>query len=67
MVGVLIKYGTMNEDIVLDSHSTVWDQLGPLVKGFQKDRGSPRLFENYEYLAKRKAEWVKDHPQLYKE
>ncbi len=56
MVGLLIKYDSMNEDMVLDLHWTVWDKLGPLVKGFQKARESPRFFENYEYLAKRKAE-----------
>jgi len=67
MVGVLIKYGTMNEDIVLDSHSTAWDKLGPLVKGLQKERESPRLLENYEYFAKRKSEWVKEHPPVFQQ
>ena len=67
MVGVLIKYGAMNEDIVLDCHSTVWGKLGPLVKGLQKERGSPRLLENYEYLAKRKSEWVKEHPPMFQQ
>jgi len=66
MVGVLVKYGTINEDMVLDSHSLVWDKLGPLVKGFQKERESPRYFENYEYLAKKKTEWAKTHPAGYK-
>lgn len=65
MVGVLVKYGTINEDMVLDFHSTVWSKLGPLVKGFQKERESPRFFENYEYLAKRKAEWLKEHPPVF--
>ena len=66
MVGVLVKYGTINEDMVLDLHSLVWDKLGPLVKGFQKERESPRYFENYEYLAKKKTEWAKTHPAGYK-
>ena len=67
MVGVLIKYDTMNDDMVHDMHALMWDKLGPLVKGVQKEREWPRFFENYEYLAKRKAEWLKDHPPLYKE
>jgi hypothetical protein len=67
LVGVLVKYETINEDVVLDYFALMWDKLGPLVKGSRKDIGSLRLFENYEYLAERKAEWVKDHPPLYKE
>ena len=66
MLGVLVKYGTINEDMVLDFYSTRWNTLGPLVKGFQKERESPRYFENYEYLAKKKTEWVKTHPAGYK-
>lgn len=67
MVGVLVKYDTINEDMVHDLHSMLWNKLGPLVKGFQKERESPRFFENYEYLAKKKTEWLKEHPPLYKE
>ena len=65
MVGVLVKYGTINEDMALDFHSIVWNKLGPLVKGFQKERESPRFFENYEYLAKKKAEWLEEHPPVF--
>ncbi len=67
MVGILVKYGTINDDMVLDFHALMWNKLGPLVKGLQKERESPRFFENYEYLAKKQAEWAKDHPPLYKE
>ena len=66
MVGILVKYGTINEDMVFDFISTFWNKLGLLVKGFQKERKSPRIFENYEYLAKKKTEWVKTHPAGYK-
>ena len=65
LVGILVKYGTINEDMVLDYYGTSWSKLGPLVKGFRKERESPRIFENYEYLAKRKAEWLKEHPPLF--
>ena len=67
LVGILVKYGTINDDMVLDFHGLMWNKLGPLVKGFQKEREWPRFFEHYEYLAKRKAEWLKEHPPLYKE
>lgn len=54
LVGVLVKYGTINEEMVLDFHYTAWDKLGPLVKGFQKAFGSPSWFKNYEFLAQKK-------------
>lgn len=66
LVGVLVNYGMINEDIILDYYYTAWDKLGPIVKGFQKDRESPRWFEHYEHLAKRKAEWLKEHPPVFK-
>ena len=56
MLGILVKYGTINEDMVHDYHGTFWSKLDPLVKGFRKERESPRIFENYEYLAKKQAE-----------
>jgi len=59
LVGVLVKYETINEDIVLDMFALFWNKLGPLVKGMQKAMGSPSWFENYEYLAKRNEEWQK--------
>ena len=67
LIGVLVKYGTINEDLVFDLYYTAWDKLGPIVKGFQKDRESPRWFENYEYLAKEKAEWLKEHPPVFQQ
>jgi len=60
LVGVLVKYVTINEDMVFDSLYLAWDKLGPIVKGFQKAMGSPHWLENYEYLAKKKAEWRKN-------
>ncbi len=59
LVGTLLKYGTINEDIVLDFHDLIWNKLGKIVKGMQEAFDSPALFENYEWLAQRKSEWVK--------
>ena len=33
---MLVKYGTINEDLALDFWYTLWDKLGPIVKGYQK-------------------------------
>jgi len=65
LVGILVKYGTINEDMTFDCWYTAWEKLGPLVKGFQKETGQPRFFENYEYLAKKSEEWRKQHPPLF--
>ena len=61
LLRILVKYGTINDDMVLDWLATFWDKLGPLVKGMQKAMGSPAWLENYEYLATRKEEWNKKH------
>ena len=59
LYGILIKYGVIHEDMALDFVNPMWHTQGPLVKGIQKAFGSPRLFENYEYLAQKKQEWLK--------
>ncbi len=68
LVGVLVKYGTINEDLVFDKYGNMfWPKLGPIVKGIRKAMGMPRLWENWEYLAKGKAEWIKEHPPMFEE
>jgi len=67
LLGALVKYGTINEELVLDCYALAWDKLGPIVKGARKDSENPRLYENYEYLEKKNIEWRKEHPPLFKQ
>jgi len=66
MVGVLVYYGVLNEDLVFDFFSFMWNKAEPIVKGMQKEMGRT-LFENYEWLVKKKAEWSKKRPPKFPE
>ena len=68
LMGTLVYYDAINEDLVLDMYGFYWDKLGPIIEGFRKATGSSRYFENYELLAKKKdQEWVKKHPPKIKQ
>ena len=62
LMGTLVYYDAINEDLVLDMYGFYWNKLGPIIEGFRKATGSPRYFENYEVLAKKNQEWLKKHP-----
>jgi hypothetical protein len=62
LMGTLLYYEVINEDLLLDMYGTYWSKMGPIIKGFRKATGSPRYFENYEMMAKRRQEWLKKHP-----
>ncbi len=67
-VGILVKYGTIHEDLVFSKWGTSsWDKLGPMVKEARKAMKAPRFWENWEYLANRQAEWIKEHPPMFEE
>jgi hypothetical protein len=53
-VGTFVKHGLLDKDLVNDfwSSSSVWDRLGPAAVRGREEMGEPRLFENFEALAK---------------
>jgi hypothetical protein len=53
-VGTLVKHGLLDRDLVNDfwSSGSVWDRLGPAAVKGREQMGEPRLFENFEALAK---------------
>lgn len=60
--GVLMSHGLLNEDLFFDLSfgiDPVWDKLGPIVSGFQKEFG-PALWENAVWLYNRYRDWQKD-------
>ena len=61
-LGVLVYHKLLHEDLPFDAFALLWDKAEVVVKGMQKEYKSPRLFENYEWLAKRLQEWHKTHP-----
>ena len=61
-LGVLVYYKLLHEDLVFDVFALLWDKVEVVVKGLQKEYKSPRMFENYEWLAKKGSEWHRKHP-----
>jgi hypothetical protein len=61
-LGVMVYHNLLHEDLVFDAFALLWEKTGVVVKGMQKEYKSPRMFENYEWLASRMSEWLKKHP-----
>lgn len=53
-LGTLWKHGLLNEDLIFDwiAVSMTWDRVSSWALGIRQRTGSPRLFENFEALAK---------------
>jgi hypothetical protein len=58
LVGTLVKYDVINEDLVFDLFPTPWDRIEPVVRGWQKEFGATWK-ENYVAMVERKREWRK--------
>jgi hypothetical protein len=62
VLGTLVNNGLLSEDLVFDMFGIPWEKAEPIVHGIRKDIKWPRLYENFEVLAKKLAEWEKKHP-----
>lgn len=53
-VGTLYKQGLLNEELLFDWLAVylMWDRLKGLALGWREQTGEPRLYENFEALAK---------------
>jgi hypothetical protein len=53
-VGTLVKHGLLDRDLINDFwlSSAVWDRLGPAVLLVREQMSEPRMFENFEALAR---------------
>lgn len=60
-------YKMIAQEPVLDFFAMMWNKSEPLVKGMQKELKHPTQFENYEWLAKKKAQWLKTRPAKFPE
>lgn len=68
MLATLVVNGLISEDLVFDMFlvKPLWEKAEPIVYGFRKEWKEPRLYENFEVLAQRAAEWEKTHPPKVK-
>lgn len=53
-LGTLWKHGLLNEELIFDwiAVSMVWERVKNIPLGLRQDAGNPRLYENFEALAK---------------
>lgn len=58
-VGTIYKHGLLNEDLLFDwlAVSLVWDRIKGFVLGLRQEVGEPRLYENFEAMAKANLEY----------
>jgi len=67
-LGTLHKHGLINEDLLFDwmAVSAVWDKIKSYALGVRQAAGNPRLYENFEAVAKANvaydAKLPKRHP-----
>lgn len=62
VISTLVANDLLSEDLVFDMFLVPWNKAEPIVHGMRKDMKEPRLYENFEVLAKRQIEWEKKHP-----
>lgn len=53
----------LSEDLVYDMWGDMqWGKAEPIVKGLRTQFGMPRLYENFEVVAKKYPEWAEKNP-----
>ena len=57
-VGTLYKHGLFNEQLLFDwlGVDLVWDRIKGFAQGWREQTGDPRIYENFEAMAKAKAQ-----------
>lgn len=53
-IGTLYKQGLFNEELLFDwlAVALVWDRIKGFAFGWRKETGEPRIYENFEAMAK---------------
>jgi hypothetical protein len=61
-IGTLYKHGLINEDLLFDWLAVrgAWDELESHALHWREETGEPRLYENFEAMAKAQAKWAGD-------
>ena len=64
LCGVLVNRGLLNEDLFFDlfgGFDLIWRRVQGVLPGMRKEL-DPRLYENFELLARRHRAWQEAHP-----
>jgi pyruvate/2-oxoglutarate dehydrogenase complex dihydrolipoamide acyltransferase (E2) component len=58
-IGTLYRNNLISEDLLFDwlAVDMVWGRVKGFVAGFRRETGSARMYENFEYMARRNASW----------
>jgi hypothetical protein len=58
-IGTLWKHGLINQDLLFDwlSVAAVWDRIKGFAIGVRQEAKEPRLYENFEAMAKAASSW----------
>ena len=63
LVSTLVVTEVLSDDLVYEMWGDMqWAKAEPIVKGFRAQFGMPRLYENFEVVAKKYPEWSEKHP-----
>ena len=63
LVSTFVVAEVLSEDLVYDMWGDMeWKKAEPIVKGLRTQFGIPRLYENFEVVAKKYPEWAENHP-----
>ena len=62
-IGILVNRGLLSEDLIYDAWGDLfWKTTEAIVHGRREELQVPRLYENYEVMAKGYSEWAEKNP-----
>lgn len=65
--GVLMKYGLLHPDLYFEGWANVvnvWRSAEAVVRGMREEANAPYLYETFEWLAERNAQWKEERARL---
>ena len=63
ILSTFVNRELLSIDLIFDLWGDLfWSKVGPFIQGLREDAKMPKLYENYEYLAKKFPEWEKANP-----
>lgn len=63
LIGSLVNNDLLSEDLVFDLYGNIlWDKTEEIVHGLREEWERTRLYENYEFCARKYPIWAENHP-----
>ena len=62
-IGILVNRDLLSGDLIYDAWGNLfWSKIEPIAHGQRKEWKIPRLYENFEVMAKGYTEWTEKNP-----